>query len=229
MSQRLALFARPSLRALFALPPSSGVLALLALAFVLPGLFGHDPWKSFDAIGVEIVHQMHLSGDWLVPRIAGDAWLEDPPLFHWISLSLAKAASFVLPFHDAVRVASGLAVLAACAFLHLAARGAAPEADARTEAAAAVLLLIGTIGLMVHAHEAIPDLATLAACSAALAALLRAAGQPLAMGAAFGAALGAAFLSTGFVTPLALYGAALLSAAACREWRTGYLRDLRAR
>ena len=58
-------------RALFAQPPSPGVLALLALAFVLPGLFGHDPWKSFDAIGVEIVHQMYVSGDWLVPRIAG--------------------------------------------------------------------------------------------------------------------------------------------------------------
>ena len=59
-------------RALFAQPPSPGVLALLALAFVLPGLFGHDPWKSFDAIGVEIVHQMYVSGDWLVPRIAGN-------------------------------------------------------------------------------------------------------------------------------------------------------------
>ena len=191
---------------------------MLVLAFVLPGLFGHDPWKSFDAIGVEIVHQMHLSGDWLVPRVAGEPWIEDPPFFHWVSLCVAKLASLVLPFHDAVRVASGVAVLAACAFLH-AAIPRTQEGDTRTEAAAAVLLMIGTIGLMVHAHEASTDLATLAASSAALAALFRAPLRPVSMGAAFGTALGICFLSTGFVTPLALFGVAILATAVCSEWR----------
>lgn len=219
-SGRLSYLATPvkTRRPLLSLPPSPALLALLALAFVLPGLFGHDPWKSFDAIGIEIVHQMHLSGDWLVPRVAGEPWLEDPPLFHWIALALARFASLLLPFHDAVRVASGLAVLAACGFLYLAVPRR-PGEDTRTEAASAALLLIGTIGLMVHAHEAITDLATLAACSAALAALARANQRPVAMGLGFGVATGLAFLSTGFVTPLALFGAALLGAAACTDLR----------
>jgi 4-amino-4-deoxy-L-arabinose transferase-like glycosyltransferase len=186
------------LRALVALPPTLALLALLALGFVLPGLFAHDPWKSFDAIGVEIIHQMQVSGDWLVPRIAGEPWLEDPPLFHWAALVLARLFAFALPFHDAVRAASGIAVLAACGLLYSAARVQREEEESRTEAGAAVLLLIGTIGLMVHAHEAITDLAALAACSGALAALVRAGERPLAMGAAFGIALGIAFLSTGF-------------------------------
>lgn len=205
-------------RPLLALPPSPGLLIVLALAFVLPGLFGHDPWKSFDAIGVEIVHQMQLSGDWLVPRIAGQPWLEDPPLFHWISLLLASFASIALPFHDAARVASGVAVLAACALLYR----AVPRTDREetlTESSAAVLLLIGTIGLMVHAHEAITDLATLAACSAALAAIARVNVRPVSMGLLFGLALGLAFLSTGFVTPLAMFGAALLSTIVCSTLR----------
>lgn len=206
-------------RALGTLPPTPALLALLALAFVLPGLFGHDPWKSFDAIGIEIVHQMHLSGDWLVPRMAGEPWLEDSPFYHWVALGFAKLLAPLLPFHDAVRAASGLFVLAACALLYQAARVAQSE-HAPAEAASAVVLLIGTLGLMVHAHEAIPELATLAACSAALAAQQRAAGRPLLMGALFGAALGIAFLSTGPVTPLALLAAALLSAAACGVWRT---------
>ncbi len=209
-----------ALRALIALPPSPWMLALLALAFVLPGLFAHDPWKSFDAVGIEVIHQMQVSGDWLIPRIAGSPWLEDPPFYHWVCLLLAKLASIAIPFHDAARVGSGVAVLAACGFLHAAARTPARDEDTGTEAAAAVLLLIGTIGLMVHAHEAIPDLATLAACSAALAALLRAGERPRLMGAAFGAALGIAFLSTGFVTPVAMFAAALLSHAACAELRT---------
>jgi len=196
------------------------LLALLALAFVLPGLFAHDPWKSFDAIGVEVIHQMQVSGDWLVPRVAGEPWLEDPPFFYWAALILSRLAAFALPFHDAVRAASGLAVLAACGLLYAAARVPKQDLDTRTEAGAAVLLLIGTIGLMVHAHEAITDLATLAACSGALAALVRPGERPVLMGAAFGAALGIAFLSTGFVTPVALIAAALLSFLACKERRT---------
>lgn len=209
-----------ALHALVALPPSLWLLALLALGFVLPGLFAHDPWKSFDAIGVEVIHQMQVSGDWLVPRIAGEPWLEDPPFFHWAALFFARLVAFALPFHDAVRVASGVAVLAACGFLYAAARVQKQDLDTRTEAGAAVLLLIGTIGLMVHAHEAITDLATLAACSGALAALVRAGERPVLMGAAFGIALGIAFLSTGFVTPVALLAAALLSILVCSEWRT---------
>ena len=196
------------------------MLVFLALAFVVPGLFNHDPWKSFDAIGVEVVHQMLLTGDWLVPRVAGQPWLEDPPFFHWAALLFARLTSFALPFHAAARVASGCMVLAACGFLYLAARIEEPEEDNRTEAATAVLLLIGTIGLMVHAHEAIPELATLAACCAALAALVRAGERPVVMGLAFGAALGIAFLSTGFVTPVAMLLAALVSVAACAQWRT---------
>src|SRR5204863_7405507 len=82
------------------------------------------------------------------------------------------------------------------------------------------LLLIGTIGLMVHAHEAIPDLATLAACSAALGALMRGGERPILMGGFFGLSLGIAFLSTGFVTPIAMLLAALVSIAACADWRT---------
>ena len=209
-----------AVRALLKLPPSLWLLALLTLGFVLPGLFAHDPWKSFDAIGVEVIHQMRVSGDWLVPRIAGEPWLEDPPFFHWVALLLGRLLSFALPFHDAVRAASGLAVVAACAFLYAAARTSREEGDSRNEAAIAVLLLIGTIGLMVHAHEAITDLATLAACSAALAALVRAGSRPVVMGIAFGISLGIACLSNGFVTPVALLAAAALSTVVCTEWRT---------
>ena len=96
-----------------ALPPAPVVLALMALAFVLPGLAGHDPWKAYDALGIEIAHQMHLSGDWVVPRVAGEPWLEDPPLYHWIALACGKLLGWALPFHAAARLASGLCMLAA--------------------------------------------------------------------------------------------------------------------
>ncbi len=206
-----------------ALPPSHAVLILIALAFVAPGLVGHDPWRAFDVIAIEIVQQMHLSGDWVVPRLAGEAWLDDPPFYHWLALAFAKAFGGLLGFHNAVRLASGAAMLAALWFLYLAARHSAPagsEVAARRGAgAAAALLLVGSIGLIVHAHEAVPDLAALAAMCAALAFLVFAGRKPVKTGLAFGAALGIAFLSTGPVVPAVVGAAALLAHLACDELR----------
>jgi hypothetical protein len=81
---------------------------------------GTTPWKSFDAIAIEIVHQMHRTGNWIVPHIGGDPWIEDPPLFHWVALVFAKALSGFLPLHAAARLASGMFVLGAFWLIHTA-------------------------------------------------------------------------------------------------------------
>ncbi|MEO8145024.1 MAG: hypothetical protein ABI654_12505 [Betaproteobacteria bacterium] len=201
------------------LPPSHAVLIVLALAFVAPGLVGHDPWRAFDVITIEIVHQMHLSGDWTVPRVAGDPWLEDPPLYHWLALAFAKALGWALGFHNAVRVASGLLMMAALWFLYLAARHSSPQGEGRPTGASAALLLMGSIGLFVHAHEAVPDLASLAAGCAGLAFLMQSNRKKAGTGFAFGAALGLAFLANGPLVPAVLGATALLAHLACGEWR----------
>jgi 4-amino-4-deoxy-L-arabinose transferase-like glycosyltransferase len=214
-----------------ALPPSRTVIAILALAFVAPGLVGHDPWRAFDVIAIEIAHQMHVSGDWIVPRLAGEPWLEDPPFYHWLALFFAKAFGWLLGFHNAARLASGLAMMTALWFLYLAARHSAlaiatrrfSEEDLPTrrgDGAAGTLLLIGSLGLIVHAHEAVPDLAALAASCVAFAFLMTPGSRPARTGAAFGAALGIAFLSTGFVVPVVLGTTAVVAHLACDEWRT---------
>jgi len=215
-----------------ALPPSRAILAVLALAFVAPGLVGHDPWRAFDVIAIEIANQMHLSGDWTVPRLAGQPWLDDPPLFYWLELAFGKAFGWLLGFHNAARLASGLAMLIALWFIYLAARHSAlpistagrfSETDLpvrRGDGAAGMLLLIGSLGLIVHAHEAVPDLAALAGACAAFALLMTPGTNPYKTGAAFGAALGIAFLSTGIVVPAMLGSAALLGYLVCDEWRT---------
>ncbi len=202
------------------LPPSQAVLVFLALAFIAPGLVGHDPWRAFDVIAIEIVHQMHLTGDWIVPRLAGQPWLEDPPFFHWLALACAKALGWLLGFHNAVRLASGLLVAAALWFLYRAASGSPPKDEGRATGVCAVLLLLGSVGLIVHAHEAVPDLATLAASCAGLAFLVQSNGKEVKAGLAFGASLGVAFLSTGPVVPSVLMATALLAHLACDEWRS---------
>ena len=138
------------------LPPSAAVLALIALAFIVPGLAGHDPWKTHDAIGVAIAHGMVTSGDALVPRVAGMPWLYDPPLYHWLAIAFGKLLQFVLEFHAGARLASGALVLGAFSLIYLAARDWQADEHKREAASAAFLLLLGCIGLIVHAHEALP-------------------------------------------------------------------------
>jgi hypothetical protein len=183
------------------------VLALIALAFIAPGLAGHDLWKTFDAIGIEIAHQMHLSGDWVVPRVAGEPWLEDAPLYHWVALAFGKLLGWAIPFHNAARLASGLCLALALWFLY------------RVVGAAGPLLLMGSIGLFMHAHEAVTDLAALAATCAAYAVLPRAHERPLAKGALFGAALGLAALGGSWIAPASLAAAVFIAHAACAPWR----------
>jgi 4-amino-4-deoxy-L-arabinose transferase-like glycosyltransferase len=198
------------------LPPIA--LALMALAFMLPGLAGHDLWKSHDAIGLGIVHEMARTGDLVVPGVAGARWLNDPPLYHWVALAFGRALQPIMEFHAAARLASGLFMLAAFALIYRAARdGLAEDAGAGS---AAMLLLLGCVGLIVHSHEAVPELAALAALCGAFAALPWASRRPLTAAIAFGASLGAALLSSTWTAPAALYLVVALAHVVCPGWRT---------
>ena len=87
--------------------------------------------------------------------------------------------------------------------------------------AAAMLVLLGSIGLIVHAHEALPELAALAALCGALATLPHAARRPLAAGVAVRrrARLRRALGEPGS-RPLRCSLAVVAAHLACREWRT---------
>jgi 4-amino-4-deoxy-L-arabinose transferase-like glycosyltransferase len=203
------------------LPPNPATLALIALAFTLPGLAGHDLWKTHDAIALGIVHDMAVSGAPLVPRVAGTPWPFDPPLYHWLAAGFGAALKRFIEFHSGARLASGALILAAFWLIYLAARGWASLAEERrVHGSAAMLVLLGSVGLIVHAHEALPELASLAALCGALAALPHAARRPLAAGALFGAGLGFAALSAAWTAPASLLVAVAAAHLVCSEWRT---------
>jgi 4-amino-4-deoxy-L-arabinose transferase-like glycosyltransferase len=203
------------------LPPNPLSLALIALAFALPGLTGHDLWKTHDAIALGIVHDMATSGQPLVPRIAGQPWLFDPPLYHWLATGFGAVFQHVMEFQSAARLASGALILAAFYFIRLAARDwASAEDDPKANGAAALLLLLGSIGLIVHAHEAIPELACLAAICGALATLPHATRRPVVAGYLFGVAVGAAFLSAMWPAATSITVTVAVAHLVCPEWRT---------
>src|SRR6185369_17226067 len=82
-------------------------VCMLAAAWLLPGLIGHDPWKPDEAYSFGLVYHLIQTGDWVVPTLAGEPFMEKPPLFYITAALFAKAFSWLLPLHDAARLASG--------------------------------------------------------------------------------------------------------------------------
>ena len=150
-------------------------LLVLAAAYLFLGLFGHAPWKSNDAIGIGIMHQM-LDGrgldNWLVPSLAGERHLLDGPLYFALAALCAKFMAFItgMAAHDGARLASAISIGAALWLTRTASR----QLHGRDEADSAALVLIGCLGLFVHAHEVLPDNGALAGAALAWLGLTRA-------------------------------------------------------
>src|SRR3954469_2148766 len=66
-------------------PEKAILFFVLCMAWVLPGLVGHDPWKSDEAIVFGAVTEMLKSGDCIAFRAAGEPLLDKPPLMLWVS------------------------------------------------------------------------------------------------------------------------------------------------
>jgi 4-amino-4-deoxy-L-arabinose transferase-like glycosyltransferase len=192
------------------MPPSGWSLAILLALYIFTGLVGHDPWKNEDAVTIGVVHTMVTNGDWLTPALAGRPY-PDAPLYYWVAAVSSSLLSWLLPVHDAVRLASGVFTLLALAFILLAAR----ELHGREQAPAAPLLLAGSIGFLFHAHEAQPMLATLTAHTAAYWGLTQLDRRPLRGASCFGSAIGLGFLANGLAAMLPL-----LPVAAFVVWRS---------
>jgi 4-amino-4-deoxy-L-arabinose transferase-like glycosyltransferase len=192
------------------MPLGGWTVALLLGVYVLAGLTGHDPWKHDDAVTIGVVHDLIATGNWLTLSLAGRPY-PDAPLYYWVAAASGHLFSWLLPLHEAARLASGLFTLLALGFILLAAR----ELHGREQAPAAPLLLAGSIGFLFHAHEAQPMLATLTAHTAAYWGLTQIGRRPLRSALCFGSALGAGFLANGLAGMLPL-----LPVAAFVVWRS---------
>jgi hypothetical protein len=187
-------------------------LGLLLAVWTFYGLTGRDAWKSDEAVAL---------GSLLDWRAHGALFASDSaPLY---TLAAHLAAELLSPWfdpQDAARIATGLFSLLAFLFTGLAARSIfGPGHEA-----AAVLALLGCLGLMLRAHALLPESAMLMGYSLLLLGIAEARENFL---------RGALALSASFVC-LALYrGWVDLSAGLLivlvtllsREWRTRSLRQ----
>ena len=197
---------------------------LLGIAWTLPGLVGHEPWKPDEAAALGIVNNLVTGkGNWVVPQLAGEAALETPPLVHLAAAGFTKLFSWLLPLHDAARLASGAFMALTLWFTALTAK----ELYGRDYAGIAAIGLLGCVGWIVRAHQLIPDVPLLTGISLGLYGLAVAPRKPLLGGMALGTGIGIGFLARGLVAPVVLVAIGLIRTVLSRHWRPpGFLATL---
>ena len=154
-------------------------LLLFCAAYVLPGLFGRDPWKNADitAFGYMLnIAQGRTS--WLAPSVGGLP-ADVAPLPYWIGAAFIRVLGSWVDPTVAARVPFALLLVLTLALTwysayHLARTDAAqplpfafggeasPKDYARAIADGALLALIASLGLLQLGHETTPELAQLA-------------------------------------------------------------------
>ena len=191
------------------------LVCLICIAWIVPGLTGHDPWKTDDAYTFGVIYDILRGGSWLTPALAGEPFLDEPPLYYLIAAATAQLASPLLPLHDGARLATGLFMALTLLFCGLAGR----ELHGKGNGSITVLLLLGCFGLVLRSHETITDIVPLAGFSLAYYALVLALRRPVIGGLWLGIAIGAVFLSQGILETVMLVLIALLLPAICDAWR----------
>jgi len=192
------------------------LLAMISLAWILPGLVGHEPWKPDEAYSFGLIYHIIQSGDWIVPTLGGEPFMEKPPLYYITAALFAKAFSFALPLHDAARLASGFFMSITLLLTGLTGR----ELWGKGYGRIAMLTLIACLGLLLRGHEMITDTALLAGFAMAIYGLALSRRRFALAGFWLGTGTGIGFMSKGLIAPGIMGLTALLLPLVFRHWRS---------
>ena len=163
-------------------------LWLLCAAYVIPGVFGRDPWRNADLTAfAQMLAMAEGRTSWWQPTLGG-VMADTALLPHWLGAAFIWALSPLVEPALAARVPFALLLVMSLALVwystfHLARTEAAqpvafafggeagPVDYARAVADGAVLALMATLGLLLLGHETTPELAQLSAAALFLYAL----------------------------------------------------------
>jgi 4-amino-4-deoxy-L-arabinose transferase-like glycosyltransferase len=163
-----------------------------------------------------VIHHMSQSFDWVVPTLAGEPFMEKPPLYYWVATGLSYLLSGWLPPHDAARLTSGFFMLITCGALGAATRSWWGIGTGRF----AALCLIACLGTLEQSHLMMPDVALLSAFALSALGFTKILELPIRGGMLIGAGVGMGFLSKGLIGPGVMGITALVLPTLFAQWRT---------
>lgn len=182
-------------------------LILLAGFWAFYGLIGRDAWKDEEALALGTV--LH----WV--QGSGSVWSGPAPLFSLVAGLTAQLGAGFWDLQDGARLASGVFTLTALSFTGMAARALFGPGYG----AAAVLALMGALGLMLRAHALLPETALLATWSLLMYGLVAGREHPRRGAVALGLALALLTLGLRGLVDLALGLGIVLMSLASPAWR----------
>ena len=188
---------------------------LLVLVFVFFGLTGHDPWKADEAYVFGIIHTMDVSGNWLIPMVGGEPFMEKPPLYYWVATTVMRGLSHWMDEPDAARLASGFFMLVTCWALSAASR----EWWGPRAGRYAPLLLLGSLGTLTQTHMMMPDVPLLTGFALSAWGFALVLGRTTAGALLIGVGTGVTFLSKGILGPAVIGLTGLVLPALFANWR----------
>lgn len=195
----------------------------IVAVFVFAGLTGHGPWKADEAYVFGIVHSMLHSREWIVPTLAGEPFMEKPPLYYWVAAGFSWLLSGWMTEPDSARLASGFFMLVTCLALGKSACRWWGDAAGHY----APLLLIACLGTLIRTHMMMPDVALLAGFALSAWGFCCISTGGTRGGLWLGTGVGVAFLSKGIFGPGVIAITALLLPACFAQWRSrAYLQAL---
>ncbi|WP_237386472.1 hypothetical protein [Xenorhabdus sp. Sc-CR9] len=143
------------------------------LLYLLPGIYGHNPWKQDENYSFGIIQTMYETGNWLVTINAGQPFMEKPPLYYWTATTFIHLLSPWLPMHDAARTASLLfSIINFSFFIFLARRVFDVKNFTDSRIWIAFALYASAPGLVRHSHDMFTDISLVAGTVIGLYGLL---------------------------------------------------------
>jgi len=190
-------------------------ILILAAAWILPGLVGHDPWKPDEAYTFGLIYSLLHGGDWVVPQLAQEPFMEKPPLFYLSAAAIASLLSPPFTLHDAARLTTGLYMALTFAFIAASAR----ELYGANRGWVATLIFMGCLGIVIRSHQMITDISLLTGFALAFYGLALGLRRPVLGGFWLGTGVGIGFMSKGLLEP-GVFGIIALLLPVFSAWRT---------
>ena len=171
-------------------------VVLICLAPLVFGIGGRSLWTPDEPREAAIASAMAKSSSWLLPRLAGEPFVEKPPLYYWLSAGMMNTLGSLTGPTTAARSLSALSAALTLLILWLVAK----RYLGKNQTLAAVLILATSYGFFYAAHWIIIDPLLMFLVSAAVLFLFAGLDQDHTLYFLAGSlAGGLAFLTKGFV------------------------------